>query len=119
GAAQAIIAITDMVSQMVVAAFWANSGDYGIATAAMVFWPLLDTAADFGVTAALIQRDDHTPERVSTVFWFNLLISGGLFVALLGIGPLYGYLQGIPVLGWLLVAYGARLVIQNAYAIPF
>jgi len=76
--------------------------------------------ADFGVTSALIGLDDdHTPERVSTVFWFNLLVSTGLFVLLLGLGPLYGWVQHEPVMGWLLVAYGGKLVFQNVYAIPF
>jgi O-antigen/teichoic acid export membrane protein len=118
-AAQAVIAITDLISQLIVLAFWVGSSDYGVASAAIAFYTLLDTAADFGVTSALIQRDDHTPERVSTVFWFNLGISTGLFVLLLVLGPLYGYLQGIPVLGWLLIAYGGKLVFQNVYAIPF
>jgi polysaccharide transporter, PST family len=118
-AAQAVIAITDLISQLVVLAFWVGSKDYGIANGAIAFYTLLDTAADFGVTSALIQRDDHTPERVSTVFWFNLLISSGLFVLLLVLGPLYGYLQRNAVLGWLLVAYGGKLVFQNVYAIPF
>lgn len=114
-----MIAVTDLISQLVVVAFWVGSEDYGIANGAVAFYALLDTAADFGVTSALIQRDDHTPERVSTVFWFNLLVSTGLFVLLLGLGPLYGYLQGSAVLGWLLVAYGGKLVFQNVYAIPF
>ncbi len=118
-AAQAVIAIADLISQLVVLAFWVGSKDYGIANGAIAFYTLLDTAADFGVTSALIQRDDHTPERVSTVFWFNLLISSGLFVLLLVLGPLYGYLQRNAVLGWLLVAYGGKLVFQNVYAIPF
>jgi O-antigen/teichoic acid export membrane protein len=56
---------------------------------------------------------------VSTVFWFNLLISAGLFALLLVIGPLYGWLIGIPLVGWLLVAYGSKLIFQNVYAIPF
>ncbi|MGE0397693.1 MAG: oligosaccharide flippase family protein [Kofleriaceae bacterium] len=119
GAAQAIIAVGDLVSYLVVIAFWVGAADLGIAAAAMTFYVLLDTAADFGVTSALIQRDDHTPERVSTVFWFNMLVSGGLFLLLLLVGPLYGYSLGEPVVGWLLVAYGGKLVFQNVYAIPF
>jgi O-antigen/teichoic acid export membrane protein len=114
-----VIAVADMLSQILVVALWVSPEDYGAAMLAMVFWPLLDTAADFGVTASLIQREDHTPERIATVFWFNMLISGGLFVALCVIGPAYGYLQNEPIIGWLLIGYGARLVIQNMYAIPF
>ena len=53
------------------------------------------------------------------MFWFNVLVSGGLFVLLLGFGPLYGWLRHTPIVGWLLIAYGGKLVFQNVYAIPF
>jgi O-antigen/teichoic acid export membrane protein len=119
-AAQAVIAVADMISQVIVFSFLISSDDLGTATAAIAFYyVLLDTAADFGVTSALIQRDDHTPERVSTVFWMNVLISSGLFVVLLIVGPLYGRALGEPIVGWLLIAYGGKLVFQNVYAIPF
>jgi O-antigen/teichoic acid export membrane protein len=118
-AAQAIIAITDLVSQMIVVALLISADDLGVATAAIAFYLLLDTAADFGVTSAIIQRDDHTPERISTVFWFNMIVTGGLFGVLLVLGPLYGLLQNKPVVGYLLIAYGGKLLLQNFYAIPF
>jgi O-antigen/teichoic acid export membrane protein len=118
-AAQAVIAIADMASQMVVVALFVSNTDLGIASAAFAFYTMLDTAADLGVTSSLIQLDDHTPERVSTVFWLNMLVSGALFLALLVIGPLYGRLQGEAVIGSLLIAYGGKLVFQNVYAIPF
>jgi O-antigen/teichoic acid export membrane protein len=119
GASQAIIALADLVSQALVLAVWVPAEHFGLAMAAHAFYTLLDTAADLGVTSSLIQRDDHTPERVSTVFWFNVLISGGLFLVLLVLGPLYGHLQGHAVIGWLLVAYGGKLLFQNVYSIPF
>jgi O-antigen/teichoic acid export membrane protein len=118
-AAQTVIAISDLVSQMIVVALLVSSEDYGVAAAAFAFYTLLDYAADFGVTSAIIARDDHTAERISTVFWFNMLVSSGLFVALLLVGPLYGYFLGNATIGWLLVAYGGKLLWQNTYAIPF
>lgn len=117
--AQAVIAISDGVSQMIVMALLINATDLGIAAAAMAFYVLLDYAADFGVTSAIIQKDDLTPERLSTVFWFNVIVSCGLFLLLLLIGPLYGWVLGNATIGWLLVAYGGKLVFQNTYAIPF
>ncbi|HTL36229.1 MAG TPA: oligosaccharide flippase family protein [Kofleriaceae bacterium] len=116
--AQAIIALADLVSQMVVIALISQE-DLGLAGAAIPFYTMLDTAADLGVTSSLIQRDDHTPERVSTVFWFNMLVSTSLFLLLLVFGPLYGYFQGHAIIGWLLVAYGGKLIYQNVYSIPF
>lgn len=117
-AAQALIAVGDIVSLIVVTII-IGTHDLGISQAAVAFYTMLDTAADLGITASLIQRDDHTPERVSTVFWFNLLVSTGLFLVLLVLGPLYGWVIGLPIVGWLLVAYGSKLIFQNVYAIPF
>ena len=116
---QAIIAIADLVSQLLVTALWIPKEDLGIAAGAIAFYTALDYIADLGVGSALIQRDDHTPDRVSSVFWLNVMVSTGLFVALLGIGPLYGWVVHQPTTGWLLVAYGGKLLIQNVYAIPF
>jgi len=107
------------VSQVIVGARFVSSDDLGTAGGALAFYTLLDTAADFGVTSALIQRDDHTPEAVSTVFWCNLLVSSGLFGLLLVLGPLYGRFQNDRIIGWLLIAYGGKLMFQNVYAIPF
>ncbi len=117
--AQAVIAVADMVSQMLVVALWFTATDNGIVVKALAFYPMLDAAADLGVTSSVVQLDDHTPERLSTVFWFNMLVSGGLFVLLAIFGPLYGLLQGHTVIGLLLIAYGGKLVFQNVYAIPF
>ncbi len=118
-AAQSVIAIADLVSQVVVVALFVSTDDLGLAAGAVAFYTLLDTAADFGVTSALIQRDEHSPEAISTVFWFNVLVSTGLFLLLLVLGPLYGKFQGHPIVGSLLIAYGAKLLFQNVYAIPF
>jgi O-antigen/teichoic acid export membrane protein len=117
--AQAIIAVADLVSIMLVMAVWVPPKHLGIAGLAFPFYTLLDTAADSGVASALIQRDDHTPERVSTVFWFNMIAAGALFVLLLGIGPLYAKVMHEPIVAWLLIAYGGKLLFQNVYAIPF
>jgi O-antigen/teichoic acid export membrane protein len=118
-AAQAVIALADLISQALVLALWVPAEDFGIAGGAMAFYTALDYIADLGVSSALIQHDDHTPDRVSTMFWFNLLITGGLFVVLLGFGPLYGWAFHKPILGWLLIGYGGKLLLQNIYAIPF
>lgn len=119
GASQAIIAIADFLSHVVCVALWLTAEDLGTMMAAMAFYPALDTAADMGVMNSLIQKDDHSPEKVSTVFWFNVIISVGLFLALLGFGPLIGNLQGDAVIGTLISVYGVKLLLQNTYAIPF
>ncbi len=116
---QAIVAIADLVSQIIVVSWWLSSKQFGIAMMTISLYSILDTLSDFGVVSALIQRDDHTPERISTVFWFNVMLSTALFLLLLVLGPLYGHLMGYDIVGSLLIAYGAKLLLQNFYAIPY
>jgi O-antigen/teichoic acid export membrane protein len=118
-AAQAIIAIADLVSIFLVTVYWVSVSDFGVIGSLVPFYTALDYIADLGVSSALIQHDDHTKERVSTVFWFNLLVTLALFALLLGAGPLYAHVQDTPVIAWLLIAYGGKLLLQNLYAIPF
>jgi len=116
-ASQTIVAVADLISQLICVR-WMGESRYGIAMMAVPLYSILDAISDLGGTSALIAHDDHTPERVSSLFWFNVLLSTGLFLVLLLAGPLYGRFQGHTVVGMLLVAYGGKLVIQNFYAIP-
>ena len=119
GASQAIIAIADLLSMFIVVVKLVPPEHYGIACGALALYPALDVAADLGVTASIIQRDDHSPEKLSTVFWFNLLVSLGLFAIVAVVGPLYAKFQHHPIIYGLLLAYGGKLLFQNVYAIPF
>src|SRR5690606_9619884 len=98
---------------------WIDKEQYGIAQMALWMFPILDQATDLGLSAALIQRDDHTESRVSTVFWVNVLLSVGFFVLLLGAAPVLAvHFYGHAIVGWLLISYGGKLLLQNAYIIP-
>jgi len=85
-AAQAIIAVADLISIFLVTVYWVSVAEFGVIGSLVPFYTALDYIADLGVSSALIQHDDHTTERVSTVFWFNVFVTLGLFVLLLGIG---------------------------------
>jgi PST family polysaccharide transporter len=83
-------------------------------------FPVLDRATDLGLSAAVIQRDDHSDAKMSTVFWFNVALSLVIFLLLwLVIGPGLGALHDQPVVGDLLTVYGLKLVWQNAYFMPW
>jgi PST family polysaccharide transporter len=115
-ASQTIVAVADLLSQALCVR-WMGAR-YGTVMMAVPLYSILDAISDLGGTSALIAHDDHTPERTSSLFWFNVLLSTGLFLVLLVAGPLYGRLEGHPVVGLLLIAYGGKLLIQNVYAIP-
>ena len=119
GAASSLVWILDIVSYFVILKFWISDAEYGVAALAITLFPVLDLATDIGLSAAVIQRDDHSERKLSTVFWINLTMSI-LVVGILavGVGPLLGWLHGHAVIGLLLTAYGAKLLWQNGYLIP-
>jgi O-antigen/teichoic acid export membrane protein len=119
GVASSLVGVLDLLAILIILNNWVDAKDYGIATLAVWIYPILDQATDLGLSAAVIQREDHDEVKISTVFWINLITAGALFVILLAFAPIVTTrLYGLPVIGWMLVAYGSKLLWQNIYFIP-
>ncbi len=120
GLASAMVGVLDIVSRFVILALWISKKEYGIAGLAIPLFPVLDRATDMGLSAAVIQRDDHSEDKISTVFWLNVAISLVMFGLLaLVIGPGLAAFQGEPIVASLLTVYGAKLLWQNVYFMPW
>jgi len=119
GLASTIVSLLDIVGILIIVKFWVSPEQYGTASLAITLFPVLDLATDMGLSSAVIQRDDHTPEIISTVFWLNvgmsLVMFGGLTVA----APALAHFQGEKIVASLLLAYGSKLLFQNVYFIPW
>ncbi len=119
GLASSLVWTLDILSNVLILAFWVSPSEYGVAALALTLFPILDTATEMGLSAAIIQRDDHTDERICTVFWINLGMSLFLWAILaVGIGPLLSWIHDQPMVGLMLTAYGGKLVWNNVYLIP-
>jgi len=119
GIGSTLIGVLDLGAMMILLQVFLTPAEYGIAALAIAGFPVLDQLADMGLSAAVIQRDDHTPERIDTVFWLNVLLSLAVLAILAVAAPLYARWQGHPVVGPMLIVYGAKLlVLDNASAIP-
>jgi O-antigen/teichoic acid export membrane protein len=119
GLAASWVSLLDVIANVVILALWISPAQYGVAALAITLFPVLDLAADLGLSAAVIQRDDHTEAKISTVFWLNVVMSVFLFAVLaLAVGPLLSLLHGEPIVGLMLTAYGGKLIWQNVYTMP-
>jgi O-antigen/teichoic acid export membrane protein len=118
GVASSLVGVYDFLALLIILNNWVSPDDYGIATLAVWIYPILDQATDLGLSAAVIQRDDHDRDKISTVFWINLTIAVLLFAALSAIAPLVGAAYGHAIIGYMMIAYGSKLVWQNVYFIP-
>lgn len=118
GVSNTVVSALDVLGILLILRFWISVEEYGIVSLAMTLTPILDLAADLGLSSAVIQRDDSDEAKISTVFWMNMGMSFVLFGALLVGAPALARLQGHPVIASLLLVYGGRLIIQNFYNIP-
>jgi O-antigen/teichoic acid export membrane protein len=119
GVASSLVGVLDIVAILVILNFWVTPEEYGIAVKCIWIFPILDQATDLGLSAAVIQRDDHTEAKISTVFWINLTIALFLFALIVLTAPILATeLYGHAIVGYMLIAYGTKLVWQNIYFIP-
>lgn len=118
GVASSLVGILDLLASLIILNTWVSKAEYGIATMCIWIFPILDQATDLGLSSAVIQKDDHSEAKISTVFWINLGTASILFTLLFIFAPIVGTQIGHPIVGWMLVVYGTKLLFQNLYFIP-
>lgn len=118
GMASTVVSILDFVAIILILRFWLSKEEYGIAVKAAWMFAILDYATDLGLSAAVIQRDDHTEDKLSTVFWTNLAISAVMVGTLALLHPAIAAFNGRTIVANMVLAYGAKLLWQNFYLIP-
>lgn len=118
GLASTLVSILDFVAIVLILRFWLGKSEYGIATMAAWMFAILDYASDLGLSAAVIQRDDHTKDKLSTVFWANAGMSVVLVGLLAALHPAFIAFYGHAVVANMILAYGIKLLWQNVYLIP-
>ena len=118
GIASATVAVFDAITLAILLWQWVTPTDLGVATLAVTLFYFIDLVTEAGLTSVLIQRETLDDDTVSTVFWLNVGVSLVAFLAVLGIGPVIGAIQDQPIVGWMLIAYGTKLVFQNVYFVP-
>ncbi len=62
--------------------------DFGLMAMAMVVIGVVQAFNDMGISNAIIQRQDTTRERLSSLFWLEIAAGLGLFVITIAITPL-------------------------------
>ncbi len=79
--------------------------DFGLMAMAMVIIGIVQAFNDMGISNAIIQRRDTTRDRLSSLFWLEIMAGLGLFVMTLAITPLtvsfYREPALVPVMVWI------------------
>lgn len=84
-----------IVGTMVLARLLTPS-DYGLIGMVAVIVTFVQMLKDSGLSMATVQKEEITPELLSTLFWTNVLLSGFLGLCVLAGSPLVAWLYGKP-----------------------
>jgi O-antigen/teichoic acid export membrane protein len=88
-------------------------GDFGLIALVSFFSSLAIVLVQNGFSAALVQRPQITLEEESAVFWWNVIASAALALAIIAAGrPLAAYF-GQPVLQPLMLVAAAQLILSS------
>lgn len=91
--------------------------DFGAFALAATVTSLVLILRDMGTAAAVIQRVSVDDELLSTVFWFNLLLGGGLGVVVAMTAPLVAMAFAEPSVSGLLIALAVGYPIASSAAV--
>ena len=99
-----------------------SPAEFGLIGMIAVFMMIGNVFANCGLGAALVRKNRITLEDASTVFWFNLLLSVGIYILLFGVSGRIAEFFGYPILKPLIrvmalaIIFNASGIVQGAYA---
>ncbi len=92
------------VGSLMVLARLLDPKDFGLVGMVTAITGILNLFRDFGLSSATVQRVEVTNEQISTLFWINVLVGGGLCFILAAASPLVAWFYHEPRLLWVTIA---------------
>lgn len=95
------------IAATVVLARLLTPADYGLIGMVAVVTGFVSLFKDMGLSQATVQREEVTAAQVSTLFWVNLAVSGGVMLLTAALSPVVAWFYGEPRLALITVGYAA------------
>lgn len=118
GIASGLSGTLDLITTATCLWLWLDPGDLGVATLAGAALPVIERFASLGMPAAMVRRGDGDRRALSTMLWIGVASSCGVLAVMTALRGPIGAVSGRPIIGSLLIGYAAKLVLQNAHAVP-
>lgn len=110
--AQAMMFVLQLLGTVVLARLL-TPDDYGLIAMTAVVFGLAKVFRDAGLGSATVQSAEVTPERVSTIFWFNLFVITVIFALIAGTAPLVSAFFGRSEMTLIIVVMGAAFFVNG------
>jgi len=100
------------LAQVAILARILSPSDYGLMAIVSVVLGFAGLFADLGVNSAYVQRQEITQEQRSSLFWLNVLVSGGMTMLVVALSPLFARFFGDPRLSTLIMLSASVFVLS-------
>jgi O-antigen/teichoic acid export membrane protein len=107
-----ITAITQLLQISILARYLEPSA-FGLIAIIMVVIGFSQMFVDFGVSSAIIHKQNVTTEQLSTLYWLNILSSIVVFMVIMGLSPFIASFYHEAVLTQLIILTSTTIVIQS------
>jgi O-antigen/teichoic acid export membrane protein len=116
--ASVVLGTLDALSTILCLQLGVTTAELGIATIATALFPILDRLGGMGLCGAMVREPDTDPVAQSTVFWVGIGAALALCAVLAAAWPLVGAILPASIVGALLLAYAARLLVRQFAVVP-
>jgi PST family polysaccharide transporter len=117
GGAQVILQLIQVGTQVALARLLAPS-QFGLIGMAMVFIGVAQLLADFGLGSAIVQSKKIDRKSLSTAFWLNCAIGGGLMVLVVALSGVVADFYQKPEVQTVLMVLSVSLFVSALNAVP-
>ena len=94
-----------------------DARDFGLMAMANVVVLFLSVFASQGLTAAIIQRQDLTPQHIDSAFWLNLMVGAGMLLLACASAPLISQWYGEPQVRLLIWALSVNVILESLISV--
>lgn len=117
GIASGAVGALDAITNVIVLWLWVSPAELGIATMASALFPILDRLGTLGLGQAAVRAPDDR-RTMSSIAWLGMLAALATSGVLIAVAAPIGSAFDHPVVGALLAAYGAKLVMASLQLVP-
>jgi len=115
GLASSLVALCDLVALALILNFWVSAKEFGDVSVVVTAFGALQLAAELGLPAAIVGREDPDEDRLSTIFWLGLLAGAAEYALVWLAAPFIARAYGEPIVGSLFRVVGIVLLIRPIY----
>src|SRR5262249_28308972 len=115
GLASSLVALCDLVALALILNFWVSAKEFGDVSVVVTAFGALQLAAELGLPAAIVGREDPDEDRLSTIFWIGIGAGVAEYALVWLAPPPLRRAYGEPIVGWLFRVAGLVLMIRPLY----